>query len=617
MALALHLAAKAGRCKVVTELLADNPSLIDTRDERGRTALHYASKSGHEDVLKQLLVHMPGLLSAKDNRGKTLLHVATNDNIVAHLLGKSPELVAEVDMRGRTALHFAAKRGDDYIVARLLANCPRLAHVTDEHQRTALHYAAAYGHEYVLNLLFEVEPIEKIARMIDLVDSRRWTVLHFAVHGNIGFRGGQDGGHDHIVARLLKISSLIGATDVDGRTALHLAARGGSVAIVKRLLAKQPKLIDETTCDLKTALHEAVQHGQEAMVVHLLAQNPESIEAEDWQHRNVLHYAARFGHDKIAALLLAHTPALLKQYDWRYPHALDLAVESGHDKVVALCLKKDPLMVVSKDSLRVATSSGFVDVWTQLLAHCPKLIDTEFEGRALAFVAAESGKEPLVNMLLAVKPEQVFRTDNRGNSLLHYLTRNPVFSHTLVEKVWRMNMEASRAVNGNFHTPFDRAVMAVNTPAIELLQWHLTYQEVASAYERFASLEGLRSLIDKQCESLNLVLHQDLIATIYEFLGLQRVQRTMKRKEMEPDEKPHPHPLLELLPQAKRETKEKKSETKEKEKEKGETTVSQSLDFELTVQTDIVDANAPNHTRHVHCHCLVSASAPPVYSEQK
>lgn len=100
-------------------------------------------------------------------------------------------------------------------------------------------------------------------------------------------------------------------------------------------------------------------------------------------------------------------------------------------------------------------------------------------------------------------------------------------------------MEASRAVNGNSETPFDRAVMFWNTPAIELLQWQLTYQEVASTYERFASLENLRPLIDKQCELLNLVLHQDVIATIYEFLGLQRVQRAIggeKRRDMEPDD---------------------------------------------------------------------------------
>ena len=73
--------------------------------------------------------------------------------------------------------------------------------------------------------------------------------------------------------------------------------------------------------------------------------------------------------------------------------------------------------------------------------------------------------------------------DATGNTLLHLMMLCGWHPDT-IEKVWKMNPEASRAINNEGKTPFDIAVAACNGHAIDLLQWSLTFDEIVHAYDK-------------------------------------------------------------------------------------------------------------------------------------
>ena len=96
----------------------------------------------------------------------------------------------------------------------------------------------------------------------------------------------------------------------------------------------------------------------------------------------------------------------------------------------------------------------------------------------------------------------------------------------LIEKVWKLNPDALRAVNHHGKTPFDLAVKGDDHNAIDLLQWSLTFDEVMSAYNNCSEtrkkghVQRFKPLMELQCEGLVVVLIPDVVGIIFEYLGL-------------------------------------------------------------------------------------------------
>jgi hypothetical protein len=82
-------AAKSGDLEKVKALLKDNPDLVSSKDNDGRTPLHRAAANGHKDVAELLLANKAEL-NAKDNNGFTPLHraAANGHKDVAEVLRK-------------------------------------------------------------------------------------------------------------------------------------------------------------------------------------------------------------------------------------------------------------------------------------------------------------------------------------------------------------------------------------------------------------------------------------------------------------------------------------------------------------------------------------------------
>lgn len=260
----LHHAASKGRLEVVDWLLK-NKANAWVRDDEGRTPLHCAAEKGGKEIILSLLdfVDMSSstkkaYLNSGDVEGQTPLHYASRDgheeivkmlldkeekySVNQHLLDKGAALLQTADIFGRKALHFAALGGSDTVIEQL---CCRLSisegginalEAKDAEGRTALHLAAEGGHQIAVERLIDA------GAKANAKDGNDWTPLHYAATN-------RRGGSEAIIQRLVgKDPSLISVSDNSGRIPLHCAAlngHGGAVRCLADAMKEQGKAIDK------------------------------------------------------------------------------------------------------------------------------------------------------------------------------------------------------------------------------------------------------------------------------------------------------------------------------------------------------------------------------------
>ncbi|XP_078698733.1 transient receptor potential cation channel subfamily A member 1 homolog isoform X2 [Branchiostoma floridae x Branchiostoma belcheri] len=119
--MALHLAAKSGRTKVVRELVKRDKTIINGEDENSCTPLHLASIAGHTKVV-QVLLEAGANIEARNTNGWTPLDCAAAEGwtktAMALLDDDSP--VDPTDKAKTTPLHLASSRGHVEMVELLL-----------------------------------------------------------------------------------------------------------------------------------------------------------------------------------------------------------------------------------------------------------------------------------------------------------------------------------------------------------------------------------------------------------------------------------------------------------------------------------------------------------------
>jgi ankyrin repeat protein len=112
------LGSKGNDSEIITMLA--QPSFINTKDFRGRTALHLAS-AWNKLEYASILVEQKAEVNMIDNRGKTALHVASkhgNVEVVDLLLDHNANVITE-DLVGYTAVHEAVRSGNRELFAKL------------------------------------------------------------------------------------------------------------------------------------------------------------------------------------------------------------------------------------------------------------------------------------------------------------------------------------------------------------------------------------------------------------------------------------------------------------------------------------------------------------------
>ncbi|KAL2295760.1 hypothetical protein Nmel_017281, partial [Mimus melanotis] len=193
-------------------------------------------------------------------------------------------------------------------------------------------------------------------------DEDGWTPLHFAAqHGD-----------DRTVRLLLDHQARVNADsnmqEVDGKTALHVAACFGHVGLVK-LLASQGAELERKQKNLRTPLHVAVERGKFRVVQYLL-KNGISVNSLDQNHYSALHLAVVRGKYLICEKLIKYGANVELRTDKGWT-PLHLASFKGHLEIIRL-LKGSHARLDAKGSmdwtpLHLATRYGDEPVVSELL----------------------------------------------------------------------------------------------------------------------------------------------------------------------------------------------------------------------------------------------------------
>ena len=156
-------------------------------DQAGSNAYHLACKLEAIGCLQKLLRKAkPGVLDTLDGRGFSPLHYAIQNSLTGHieLLFKHQIDISVLDPKGLSYLSFAIYNRSTFCIGPLLRNCPGLIGQANSDLSTALHVAAIQSTSECLQMLLSVKSLK---RHVDIqqFDSKGRTALHIACKGGV------------------------------------------------------------------------------------------------------------------------------------------------------------------------------------------------------------------------------------------------------------------------------------------------------------------------------------------------------------------------------------------------------------------------------------------------
>jgi len=416
----LHLAAAMGHLHVVRSLTRHHDVDINAMDIHNNTPLGDAIRHNKQAIVDYLIEVKADPVLCKDSTFDvcgSLIDAAAADNSaeVRWRLEINGDDVNTADYDKRTALHVAASRGHEVMVCLLLKEGAS-ADVTDRWGNTPTDEAINHRYNTVAGLLLgserevlklsskKIKPLapgtraaykssEQLSANVDgdlsaallqhdgadveLVDSTVLTPdqVDMCTADRALLVAASNGDEDE-VKTLLGKGAKINACDYDTRTALHLAANGGFLKVVRLLLsfkdcevntkdrfgctplqdAQKHRFTDIATCLLehgatitneRTAkmLCEAAQKG-DLSELQRLRENGANLECGDYDCRTALHLAASEGHLDCVKWLLTQGVDLERK-DGLGGTPLDDAEREGHQQV-AQYLRREQKIKVEK-----------------------------------------------------------------------------------------------------------------------------------------------------------------------------------------------------------------------------------------------------------------------------
>ncbi|KAI8379069.1 ankyrin repeat-containing domain protein [Radiomyces spectabilis] len=194
----LYTAAYEGKLFVVQQLLENEPTAIESKDEDERNALHWAAMGGRLDVVEYLLNEGANVNAADDLR----LDMVMSYNVY---LNTALIRVSKMKVDKPHCAHYAASKGN-VEVCRLLLEHKAAVNAINKIKQTPLHRAAAQGSTPLVNALLHAK-----ARL-NPKDFEGNTPLHLAC----------EEGHGDTAAVLLQNGADVDALNLEGKSSLDL-----------------------------------------------------------------------------------------------------------------------------------------------------------------------------------------------------------------------------------------------------------------------------------------------------------------------------------------------------------------------------------------------------------
>ncbi|KAG6986548.1 hypothetical protein G7Y79_00078g100020 [Physcia stellaris] len=406
----LALAADLGLTKVVRQLLDDHQD-HKASDSAGETALHWAAAAGEMDTV-QILLAAGADVHREDIRGESPLVAATRNqhlDIVDALIQHGADLTTQ----GSAALTYALSNGDDSM-ARLLFEKGAASGGRGDY----LEAAVCNGDPSLVELTIEKLDIE--------IDSIMWrlmanplpvSVIELLVQKGVDLNYAEPNGTTalHVAARhgSLEAVSFLLRCHVDpnrkthsGYTPLHWAAFRGHTEVVRFLVDHEADSAAQNHAG-ETALHVCLHHTYNEDIVVLLSSKRCLLDVVDDRGRTALHEAACRGFSN-AVMILIDRGATVDLQDNKHWTPLQHAAAGGHEQVINHLLgrasfserfSEERLLRAAQFRNAVATSDR---TRSHLLLKDPNLNISlpDHEGRTALHHAANNGDIDMVTILL-------------------------------------------------------------------------------------------------------------------------------------------------------------------------------------------------------------------------
>uniref|UniRef100_A0A2N9F4T7 Uncharacterized protein n=1 Tax=Fagus sylvatica TaxID=28930 RepID=A0A2N9F4T7_FAGSY len=275
--------------------------------------IDWAAANGHYDLVRELLrIDSNHLIKLTSLRRIRRLETVWDDEVQFDDVAKCRSKVArrllvecESKRGGKNSLiragyggwlmYTAASAGDLVFVQELLDRNPLLVFGEGEYGVTDILYAAARSKSSeVFRLLFDfaVSPRfltgkggEMVEHIGEIPSLYKWEMMNRAVHA------AARGGNLNVLKELLAdCSDILAYRDVQGSTILHAAAGRGQVEVVKYLIASCD-IINSTDHQGNTALHVAAYRGKLTAVEALISASPSSVSLKNNSGETFLHKA--------------------------------------------------------------------------------------------------------------------------------------------------------------------------------------------------------------------------------------------------------------------------------------------------------------------------------------
>eukprot|EP00794_Sanderia_malayensis_P018710 gene18710-20598_t len=346
----------------------------------------------------------------------------------------SEEIVNAFDCNGLTALHLSAKFFSTEIATQLLDNGAHVNLKTPVDQSTALHYAVRYHNVDAANILL------RSGADASLRDINGSSALHLAASRGLL----------SLVKGILDTGRVeIDVSDEKYYTPLHRAARGCETETCKVLLDRGASL-DVTNANGETPLHLAAEENNtevlEVFVEAMLKSIKKKDEATDTEKllksyidkprgdtKTALHIAAVMGHGSVVKFLIksgADVSAVTEQL----ATALHFAATFGNTDVMDLLLNVEGCAVDAKNvkgqtALHKATRRGETDAMVLLLKHGANINMRDNKGCTALHLAVQNNQDEAAKLLVEREAVTLIKNVDMQN-VLHLACANGNFPIT-------------------------------------------------------------------------------------------------------------------------------------------------------------------------------------------
>lgn len=431
-------------------LKKDNPALIPLlaryhcldKKVKGETVLHKALKH-NKPAITYALLREGSLVNEKDDKGRTLASIAAINNDVQALktLITHNININAPDSNGARPIHHGAYYGNYDVVKFILEN-KGSDEVTDNEGNDLAHYAAKGSNKDILSLLFSYK--------VDIKKRNN--------KGEDAFLIAIDKGHWSFAHDLVtKYGFDVNSCDNKGKTALIRAIEEGKLETMHGLLGLGANL-QITDHDKENGLHKAARLKDKKCAQIILSKNKSLLEAKNNRGETPLFVAVNEGYfDTVEVLIQAGATVNTENNDRIVP--LLVAIERGnnYEKTINRLLQSGAsLMVTDKNgntAIHIAASKCKPEILSTILQqrNKPSIDMPNAAGLTPLHCAAQANNLPGMQMLEQYGASYTTKTPQK-NSLAHSAMEkdaHETFAYIITRSPYFLN-----SVNENNEVPF-------------------------------------------------------------------------------------------------------------------------------------------------------------------